>query len=131
MPDQLPALSDAQREIMELVWLRGELTISEAWRELGQRRDVSRSTVQTLINRLHEKGWLRFRAVGNRHVYSATIPRSQSLGRRVVQFLQSAFEGSPEDMISAMIEYRGLSPEETARIRDMLDRAGGEEEEAR
>ena len=57
-------LSTAQLEIMKIIWKRGETTISEVWQELQSRRKIARATVQTVIGRLEEKGWLKHREVG-------------------------------------------------------------------
>ena len=64
-------LTDAQREIMEIVWERGEATVSEVRDALAQRRQLARNTVQTMIVRLEEKGWLKHREQGRTFVYSA------------------------------------------------------------
>lgn len=119
----LPPLTDTQREIMEVVWRLGEATVSQVRRELVRRRDVARNTVQTMMVRLEERGWLRHREEGRTFLYSAARPRRISLGRKVVQMVDRFFAGSPEEMVTALIEYRGLSPAEAERIRAMIDRA--------
>ena len=120
---ELTHLTETQREIMELVWQRGEVTVSEVWEELARRREVARNTVQTLIVRLEEKGWLQHREVGRSFIYAAARPKTVSLGAKVAQMIDRLFAGSPEDMVTALIEYRGLSPQEAERIRTMIDQA--------
>ena len=51
-------LSEAQMEIMTLVWEHGELAVSEVWAILARRRALARNTVQTLLVRMEEKGWI-------------------------------------------------------------------------
>ena len=116
-------LSAAQREIMELVWSRGEVTVSEVRRALGKRRKLARNTVQTMMVRLEGKGWLKHCQEGRTFVYSANVPRNVSLGAKVVQMVDRFFSGSPEEMVSALIEYRGLSSGEAGRIRAMIEEA--------
>ncbi len=116
-------LTDAQREIMEIVWERGEVTVSEVRHALAKRRQLARNTVQTMIVRLEERGWLKHREQGRAFVYSANRPRTVSLGAKVAQMVDRLFAGSPEEMVTALIEYRGLSPDEAERIRDMIDAA--------
>ena len=65
--DSLP-LTDAQREIMEIVWERGEATVSEVRGALAKRRELARNTVQTMIVRLEDKGWLKHREAGRTFV---------------------------------------------------------------
>ena len=119
----LSPLTNAQREIMEIVWQRGEVTVSQVRDALAERRELARNTVQTMIVRLEEKGWLKHREKGRTFVYSAKRPRRVSLGAKVAQMVDRLFAGSPEDMVTALIEYRGLSREGAERIRDMIDKA--------
>jgi len=116
-------LTDAQREIMEIVWERGEVTVSEVRDALANRRQLARNTVQTMIVRLEEKGWLKHRVKGRAFIYSANRPRNVSLGAKVAQMVDRMFAGSPEEMVTALIQYRGLSPDEAQRIRAMIDEA--------
>lgn len=116
-------LTEAQREIMEIVWDRGEVTVSEVREALANRRDLARNTVQTMIVRLEEKGWLRHREENRTFIYSANRPRTVSLGAKVAQMVDRLFAGSPEEMVTALIEYRGLSSDEAERIRKMIDEA--------
>lgn len=118
-------LTDSQREIMEIVWSRGEVTVTEVRDALAEKREVARNTAQTMIVRLEEKGWLKHREQGRTFIYSAARPRMTSLGAKVSQLVDRVFAGSPEDMVTALIEYRGLSKDEAERIREMIDRADG------
>jgi predicted transcriptional regulator len=116
-------LTDSQREIMEIVWQRGAVTVSEIREALVSTRNVARNTIQTLVVRLEEKGWLTHHEDGRTFVYSAARPKSVSLGAKVVQMIDRLFAGSPEEMVTALIQYRGLSADESDRIRTMIDKA--------
>jgi predicted transcriptional regulator len=122
MPDSSP-LTEAQREIMEVIWERGEATVAQVRDALSSRKELARNTVQTMLVRLEERGWLRHREDGRTFVYRANVPRSTSLGARVSQLVDRFFAGSPEEMVTALIEYRGLTPAEAQRIRKMIDAA--------
>lgn len=119
--DAQQPLTDAQRGIMEIVWTRGEVTVAEVREALAGRRDLARNTVQTMMVRLEERGWLKHRDEGRTFLYSANVPRSTSLGAKVAQMVDRLFAGSPEDMVTALIEYRGLTRDEAERIRAMIE----------
>jgi predicted transcriptional regulator len=122
--DKLPAsLSDAQLEIMQVIWDKEQATVSEVWEALAQRRPLARNTVQTMITRLEEKGWLRHRAAGKTFLYSATVPRKTTLGQLVQQLVDTAFAGSAEGLVHALLDARGLTSAEAQRIRALLDAA--------
>jgi len=116
-------LSAAEREVMEVVWDRGEVTAREARDALE--RDVARNTVRTLLERMEEKGWVTHREVGRAYVYRAARPREESIGRKVREVVDTVCGGSPEALVSALLDYRGLRPGELERIRKMLEEAKG------
>ena len=126
MKKRLPPLADlspAQREIMEIVWERGSVTASELRLLLSQRRSLSRNTVRTFLERMEQKGWLTHRAEGRTFLYSAAHPRPATIGQTVVNVVEQVCGGSPEVLLSALLDYRGLTPGELARIRSMLENA--------
>ena len=118
---ELPALSEAQLEIMQVVWERGEVTVTDVWTVLTQRRTLARNTVLTLMDRLEKKGWLRRRAEGQTHYYAATALRAATLGEVVHRLVDAAFAGSAEGLILALLEGRGVSDAEAQRIRQLID----------
>jgi predicted transcriptional regulator len=124
-PEGLPALSEAQLEIMHVVWDGGEVTVTDVWNVLARRRPVARNTVLTLMDRLEKKGWLKRRADGQAHYYAAAVPRAATLGSVVRRLVDAAFAGSAEAMVLALLEGRGLSEEEARRIRQLIDNAPG------
>ena len=121
-PD-LPDLSPAQREIMEIVWQRGEVTAAEVRRALNSTRTVARNTVRTLLERMEDKGWLEHRVEGRTFLYMAARPRQVTVGQKVREVVETVCGGSPEMMVAALIDYRGLRPGELTRIRRLLDQA--------
>jgi predicted transcriptional regulator len=120
---ELPPLSEAQLEIMNLVWEHGEVTVAEVWKALAARRKVARNTVQTLLLRLKDKGWLRSRTDGHAHRFRAAAPRDPSVRTMAERLVDLAFGGSTEGLLAALLDQRGVSPEEAERIRALIDQA--------
>ncbi len=116
-------LSRGEREVMEIIWDQGEVGVLEVTEILNKQRPIARNTVRTLMERIREKGWLVHRALGRSYLYKATVPREESLGHRVVDMVDKACGGDPEKLMMALLDYRGLSKEESDRIRKMLDDA--------
>ena len=118
-----PPLSEAQLEIISVIWDRGKATVGEIWATLAQRRSVSRNTVSTMVTRLEDKGWLRHRVIGGTYQYSATHSREKVLPRMVHRLIDAAFEGSAEGLVLTLLEGGRLSAEEVERIKVMLEKA--------
>jgi BlaI family transcriptional regulator, penicillinase repressor len=128
--EELPALSETQLEIMNVVWDGGEVTVTDVWNVLARHRPVARNTVLTLMDRLEKKGWLKRRVDGQVHYYTAAAPRAATLGRVVHRLVDAAFAGSADALVLALLEGRGVSAEEARRIRKLIDRAQGKGKQA-
>lgn len=123
--DAAPGLSGAQLEIMNEVWDRGPAgaTVAEVWAALAARRPVARNTVQTTLVRLEGKGWLTHQGDGAGFRYFARQPRDRALGRLVSRLVDTAFAGSADGLVMALLRGRGVSEAEADRIRAMIDAA--------
>jgi BlaI family penicillinase repressor len=119
----LPGLSQSQREIMEIVWDRGEVSANDVRKILSEKRALARNTVRTLLERMENKGWLKHREEGRTFIYSAAQPREVSIAQRVLEVIEHVCGGSPEELMTALLDYRGLSAQELKRIRALLDEA--------
>jgi predicted transcriptional regulator len=125
--DSRPPLSEAQLELMNVVWDRGEVTVADVWKAVASRRQVSRNTVLTMLTRLEEKGWLSRDEERHAFRYRATVPREVTLGTMIRRLVDTAFGGSAEGLVMALLHGRGVSREEARRIRTMISRAEGKE----
>lgn len=121
----LPPLSEAQMEIMNVVWDRGEVTVADVWKVLSSRRRVARSTVLTMLTRLEEKGWLSCDQEGHAFRYRAAVPREATLGTMIRRLVDTAFGGSAEGLVMALLHGRGVSKEEASKIKKLIDAAEG------
>lgn len=71
-------ISDAEWQVMKIVWMQGEQTSRDLIRVLAERFDWSKSTIQTLLARLVEKECLTRKKEGKFFVYSALLTLDQS-----------------------------------------------------
>src|SRR6516162_5719877 len=95
-PRELPELTPAQGEIMDIVWGADEVSASEVRRILSKSRKVARNTVGTLLERMEEKGWITHREEGRTFLYSAAQPRQTSIGQKVREVVETVCGGSAE-----------------------------------
>ena len=74
-------ISDAEWQVMKIIWMQGEQTSSDLIRVLAERFNWSKSTIQTLLARLVEKECLTRKKEGKSFVYSAllTLDKSRDL----------------------------------------------------
>ena len=119
--EKTPPLSEAQLEIMNVVWDNTEVTVAQVWRELSARRRVARNTIQTMITRLEERGWLKHRSEGITFWYKATSSRKVTLRRMLRRMTDTAFGGSTAGMVMALLEGQSLSADEAGRIQALIE----------
>lgn len=123
MARELSELSAAQLEIMKVIWERGETTISEVWQELRSRRKVARATVQTVIGRLEEKGWLKHREIGQAFLFSAVVDQEETQKSLVNKLCDRAFDGSATGLVWTLLDGRGIGKKDLERIRELIAKA--------
>ncbi|HEY8749798.1 MAG TPA: BlaI/MecI/CopY family transcriptional regulator [Tepidisphaeraceae bacterium] len=121
----VPDLSEAQIEIMNVIWdAPAGAGVMDVWKALAAKRQVARNTVQTTLVRLEEKGWLGHRdSPTGGFIYFARHPRNSTLRNIVTKLVETAFAGSADDLVMALIQGRGVSKQEARRIREMIDKA--------
>ncbi|MCA9261883.1 MAG: BlaI/MecI/CopY family transcriptional regulator [Planctomycetales bacterium] len=120
-PSQDDKLTPAQFEILETVWAsdRGA-TVAEIWEVIGQRRDVARTTVLNLVQRLAKRGWLRREKGDGGFRYQATVTRNDAAASVASQFVDDFFSGSTSEMVLSLLGSRHIDPAELERIERLL-----------
>jgi BlaI family penicillinase repressor len=124
--ESLPPLTEAQMEIMNVVWDKGEATVAEVRAKLPGRRELARNTILTVMDRLVEKGWLLRDTAGHAHRYRAAVTREATLNALVGRLVATTFGGSAEGLVMALLHGRGVSKQEAERIRAMIDKTEGQ-----
>lgn len=122
MTEELP-LSRRERQIMDIVFRRREVAVSDVLEELPD--PPSYSAVRALLRILEEKGHLEHRQDGPRYVYRATVPRTQARDQALTRVLETFFEGSTEKAVAALLDRSAgsLGEDELERLSTLIDRA--------
>ena len=116
-------LTGTQLEIMEVVWEAGSAGIkaAEIWQLLCEERDVARTTVLTMVQRLERRGWLRRCADDKVVHYCAALTREEAAGNLAAGFVDEFFAGSASQMVMSLLGSRKIKKAELRRLRRLLD----------
>jgi len=95
------SLSRRERQIMEIVYRRGEATAAEILDDIADA--PSYSTVRALLRVLVEKGHLQHREDGPRYVYAPTLSRQKARSSALAQLVNTFFDGSAAQAVSALL----------------------------
>ena len=105
----LPKLSKLELRIMDALWTKGPCSVREIQESLPEKSRPAYTTVQTIVCRMEEKGSVRrTRKIGNAHVFEAVFTRKK-VYRKLVGDLLDLFGGSPEPVMSHLIESGKLT----------------------
>jgi predicted transcriptional regulator len=113
-----------ERELALLRWVaaQGGATVGEAADGFGAADGLARSTVQTMLERLHEKGFLRRRRQQGVYRYVAAQPAGELLRGLVHSFVEGTLGGSLSPFVAYLVEEGAASPEERAALAQLVER---------
>ncbi len=122
-------LGELELAVLKAIWEHQPCTVQKIASVLGKRRGCARTTVLTVMQRLHAKGFLRRRKVGKLHQYSSTEKRSDVMSRLIGQFLDKVLDGSAAPFVTYLTETENLTDKQITALRKVareLERKEGE-----
>lgn len=120
--NRFPQISEAEYEVMKIVWKYAPINTNEITEKLLQTTSWSPKTIQTLIKRLVTKGALTYEKQSRVFVYTPAIKESDYISRKSSSFLARFYGGNLTAMVSAYIEDDKLSDTEIEQLRSLLSR---------
>ena len=117
-----PAMSDAEREVLKVLWEHGSKTVREVQGVLAEQgQEWSRSTVITLLQRLEKKGYVESNRSQFAFVFRATVSREEVMHGRLVELAEELCEGDAVPLVLAFAQQHRFSAEEIARFRKLIE----------
>ncbi len=120
---KLPRISEAEWEVMRIIWSEGRLTADEVVKRLSPKMLWKRRTIRTLINRLLTKGALACVKEGRAYRYFPKVKEAECIKAENRSFLKRVYGGMPKLLLSHFIEETELSEEDINEIQQLLDKA--------
>lgn len=118
VPEQL---SRRERQIMDVIYARGQATVAEVSAALPD--PPSYSAVRALLRILEQKGHLRHQEDGPRYVFLPTVSRERARKSALRSLIKTFFDGSPAKAAAALIDQAELDDDEMARLAELIDKA--------
>lgn len=118
----LPQISEAEYEVMKVVWDNAPISTNEVTERLTQTTDWSPKTIQTLLKRLVTKGALTYEKQSRVFVYTPLVEQREYIGQESNTFLKRFYGGDITAMLSAYIESDRLSDREIDSLNELLSR---------
>jgi BlaI family penicillinase repressor len=116
-------LSRRERQIMDAIYRLGRATAAEVLENMPE--PPGYSAVRAMLRLLEEKGYLRHEQQGPRYVYLPTISRDKARQSALKQLVQTFFDNSTEQTVSALLDMSKsrMSDEELERLSALIEKA--------
>jgi BlaI family penicillinase repressor len=113
-------ISEAEWQVMTVVWSRESVPASEVVEFLNQRKGWHSRTIRTLLDRLTRKKALKVVPKEKRNFYEALISMEQAVRQESRSFLDRVFGGEPGLMLLHLVGESKLSKAEIKKLKEML-----------
>ena len=117
----IPKPTDAELEILEVLWNQGPSTVRRIFEELQSRREVGYTTVLKMCQIMTEKGLVVRDSSRRSHIYAPSQPQGRTQRQLIGHLARRAFGGSPAKLAMHALSSESTSTEELAEIRRLLD----------
>ena len=118
-----PALTDAESQVMSVLWRVSQASVSEVMTALSETRAVSYSTVQTILRILETKGYVAHVKVARAFLYRPVVDERLALRRALRHLVSRLFEGSPTLLVLNILEDEEIDPVEREQLKKLIERA--------
>lgn len=125
---KLPQISEAEYEVMKVVWKYAPISTNEVTEKLTSTTDWSPKTIQTMLKRLVNKGALSYVKQSRVFIYTPLVGEEEYLSDKSSSFLKRYYDGNITALVSSYLESDTLSEDEIRSLRELLDngsRKGG------
>jgi BlaI family transcriptional regulator, penicillinase repressor len=125
MPIPLPRPTEAELEILRVLWDQGPSTVRGIHTEIQRTRTTAYTTVLKLLQIMTDKGLVTRDESGRSHVYRPRVAERVTQRQLVTDLLRRAFRGSATSLVLQALDASRATPDELDEIRRLIDRRRG------
>ena len=117
---KLPQISEAEFEVMKVIWKYAPISTNEVTEKLTQTTDWSPKTIQTMLKRLVTKKALTYEKQSRVFVNTPLVPETEYIRQESNSFLNKYYNGNIVSMLTSYLEDDKLSKTELDTLRHLL-----------
>ena len=117
---KLPQISEAEFEVMKVIWKYAPISTNEVTEKLTQTTDWSPKTIQTMLKRLVTKKALTYEKQSRVFVYTPLVPETEYIRQESNSFLNKYYNGNIVSLLTSNLEDDKLSKTELDTLRHLL-----------
>lgn len=124
MEEIVKSLPDSELKVMKVIWNKDKkMSTGEIDAELKNETDWKLSTLQVILSRLTEKGFLKNEKIGRINYYSSIVEFSRYSRNETKNFIRKMYDNSSKKLIASLIESDELTDEDIEEIKNILNRS--------
>lgn len=124
-----PNLGELEFQVLKVLWEQPPCTVVEVADLLKSERDYARTTILTVIQRLHAKGFLKRKKEAGVYRYWPSRDRRSTISRLIKRFVDSFLDRSPLPVVAYLAESTRITPQQAAELRKIVDQWESNREE--
>lgn len=124
--NSLPQISQAEFEVMNIIWKYAPISTNEVVNQLSCHRQWSPKTIQTMLSRLEKKGVITHKKESRIFVYSPVIPKEVYREAEGKSFLKRFFDGAVSQMMVSYLDNNHLTSDDINELQAILDKKRGQ-----
>ncbi len=116
-------LTEAETELMAILWKLGEGTVADVIENLPSGRDLAYTSVSTFLRILEQKKVLKTRKEGRGHIYIPFLSKQDYEARTLKHVVDKVFDGAPLSLAKQLLNVSNLSKDEIKELKALLKEA--------
>jgi len=122
--------TELELEILKILWEESPLPVREVRARLESEagRPLAHSSVITMLNIMHRKGFLKRRKDGKAFLFSPKVEKQRVTGKMMSDLLSKVFDGSASAMVLNLLDTTELDADELAALRKLISRKAKEQQ---
>ena len=117
---KLPQISEAEYEIMKILWEEYPLSTNEICERAQKNHSWNQKTIHTLLSRLNNKQVISYEKRGRMYYYFPVISQNKYLEQENHHFLERFYNGKAAPMLSALLSNEKISDSDLKEMYDMI-----------
>lgn len=117
---QIPKPTDAELEILQVLWDNGPSAVRLVNEELNKKREVGYTTTLKLMQIMHDKGLLNRNTDARIHIYEPAIPKGETQQNLLNTFVDNVFSGSAMHLVMQALGNHKASKDELQQIKALI-----------
>ena len=118
----LPQISDAEFEVMDIIWKYAPISTNEITDRLTQKKEWSPKTIYTMLFRLEKKGAIRHEKESRVFIYTPCVKKEDYLEAESRTLADRFFDGAMNQMVVSFLNHKELSAKDLDELQDILDK---------